>query len=78
MRNTTASSTKKGPGRHHVDGTPHGKPPVSPKGVWLGQHTNPGKKPSTTDRERARAKLARHPVGIGHPPLAGISAQRGF
>jgi len=33
--------TKKGPGRRHEQGEPHGRRPDPPKGGdWLGQHTN--------------------------------------
>lgn len=38
-------STKKGPGRIHKNGMPHGAPPVAPKGAPLGfvLHKNPAK-----------------------------------
>lgn len=37
-------STKKGPGRRHKDGQPHGAAPIPAKGEFAGQHTNPAKR----------------------------------
>lgn len=39
MDSRNPTTTKRGPGRKHVQGHKHGKPPVAPKGNWLGQHT---------------------------------------
>lgn len=37
------SSTKRGPGRFHVNGTKKAPKPRANRGAWLGQHTNPAK-----------------------------------
>lgn len=37
-------STKKGPGRRHKDGQPHGAAPIPAKGKFAGQHKNPAKR----------------------------------